>query len=54
MVLFALAQNSAALHIGQAFQASSPKNFHGLAFAPALFLISLTAGSWLAQLWLAV
>jgi hypothetical protein len=27
--LFALAQNYAALHIGRAFQASSPKNFHG-------------------------
>ncbi|WP_147373698.1 hypothetical protein [Hephaestia caeni] len=31
IVLFALAQNYAALHIEQAFQASSPKNLYGLA-----------------------
>jgi hypothetical protein len=37
MFLFALAQEVGLRDIGQAFQASSPKNFHGLAFGPALF-----------------
>ncbi|WP_254498627.1 hypothetical protein, partial [Salmonella enterica] len=35
--LFALAQKTPRRQLGRAFQASSPKNFHGLVFGPALF-----------------
>jgi hypothetical protein len=37
IVSFALAQKHAALHIEQAFQASSPKPFKGSVFGPAPF-----------------
>jgi hypothetical protein len=40
---FALAQKYAALHIEQAFQASSPKNFPGRALGSGLFLSVLSA-----------
>src|SRR5690349_20725395 len=38
MVFFALAQKHAALHIEQAFQASSPKTFQGGSSDPPFFL----------------
>ena len=37
IILFALAQNHLAMHIGRAFQASSPNKLHGSASADPFF-----------------
>jgi hypothetical protein len=44
-IFFALAQSLDGPHFSKAFQASSPKNFYGLAFGPALFSVTRPRGA---------